>query len=134
MGLVESKLNTKVVKPLVSVSADTPLPHYLLDSAKFADDTVGFVMTHIDIAKNHTTTTHVVNTMITVSESQLMFTCTDNSSLVFLRDTANGYIYCIVNRANGPMSIMRRCVAAYENIGDETMDAIGKLYKASQTV
>jgi hypothetical protein len=134
MGLVESKLNTKTVKPLVSVGADAALPHFLLDSAKFVDDTVGFVMTHIDIAKNHTTTTHVINNMITVSESQLMFTCTDNSSLVFLRDTANGSIYCIVNRANGPMSIVRRCVTTYENLGDETLDAIGKLYKTSHTV
>ena len=134
MGLVESKLETKTVKPLVSVAADASLPHFLLDVGKFVDDTAGFVMTHIDIAKNHTTTTHVVNNMITVSESSLMFTCTDNSSLVFLRDSANGFIYCMVNRANGPTTIVRRCVAAYENVGDETVDMIGNLYRDSQAL
>lgn len=134
MGLVESKLETKEVKPLVSVEPGTPLPYFILDCAKFIDDTSGFIMTHVDIAKNHTTTTHVVNNMVTVSENSVLFACTDNSTVTVLRDSANGAIYCMVNRANGPTTIVRRCVAMYENIGDETVDMIGKLYRASQAL
>jgi hypothetical protein len=129
MGLVESTLKTQVVKPLVRPDSNTQLPLIILESAKFTDGSVGFVITNTDIAKNTTITTYSMKMSFSTTDNTLTYVCTDESVFTFVKDRLSNKVFCLVNRYNSPASIIRQCVTTYEPIENDDIDKIGLLFR-----
>ena len=129
MGLVESTLKTQVVKPLVRPDSNTQLPLISLESAKFTDGSVGFVITNTDIAKNTTITTYSMKMSFSTTDNTLTYVCTDESVFTFVKDRLSNKVFCLVNRYNSPASIIRQCVTTYEPIENDDIDKIGLLFR-----
>lgn len=132
MGLTESTLKAQTVKPLVRPDSTAPLPSLTLESAKFADGTVGFLVTNIDLAKNTTTISYVLKTLYSPSENTYVFNCADDSVFTFLKDRLSDKVCCIINRVQSNSTVTRVCVTTYEPLGDERIDKIGELYEVKQ--
>jgi hypothetical protein len=130
MGLVESTLKTQVVKPLVRPDSNAQLPLISLESAKFVDGSVGFVITNTDIAKNTTISPYIIKMSFNTTDNTLTYVCTDESVFTFVKDRSSSRVFCIVNRYNAPASIVRQCVTTYEPIENDDLDKIGLLFKA----
>ena len=133
MGLTESTLKAQSVKPLVRPDSTAPLPSLTLESAKFADGTVGFLVTSVDLAKNTTSTSYVLKTLYSPSENTYVFNCADDSVFTFLKDRLSDKVCCIINRVNSNSTITRLCVTTYEPLGDEQIDKIAELYDVKPT-
>ena len=133
MGLVESTLKTQVVKPLVRPDSNTQLPLISLESAKFTDGSVGFVITNTDIAKNTTITPYCMKMSFSTAENALTYVCTDESVFTFIKDRSSSRVVCIVNRFDSPASVIRQCVTTYEPIENDDLDKIGLLFRLNQT-
>jgi hypothetical protein len=133
MGLVESTLKTQVVKPLVRPDSNAQLPLISLESAKYVDGSVGFVITNTDIAKNTNISSYVLKTSYSSSDNTLTYLCTDESVFTFVKDRSTSRVFCVVNRFNAPASIIRQCISTYEPIENDDIDKIGSLFKVSQT-
>lgn len=129
MGLVESTLKTHVVKPLVRPDSNAQLPLISLESAKFVDGTVGFVITNTDIAKNTYINSYILRTSYSSSENTLTYVCTDESVFTFIKDRSTSRVFCVVNRYNAPASIIRQCLTTYEPIENDEVDKIGLLFR-----
>jgi len=129
MGLVESTLKSQVVKPLVRPDSNTQLPLITLESSKFTDGSVGFVITNVDIAKNTSVFSYVLKMSYSPYENTLTYVCTDESVFTFVKDRASNRVFCIVNRFSAPASIIRQCVTTYEPIEHDDIDKIGSLFK-----
>jgi hypothetical protein len=130
MGLVESTLKTQVVKPLVRPDSNAQLPLISLESAKFVDGSVGFVITNTDIAKNTTISPYIIKMSFNTTDNTLTYVCTDESVFTFVKDRSSSRVFCIVNRYNAPASIVRQCVTTYEPIENDDLDKIGFLFRA----
>jgi len=130
MGLVESTLKTQVVKPLVRPDSNAQLPLISLESAKFVNGSVGFVITNTDIAKNTTISPYIIKMSFNTTDNTLTYVCTDESVFTFVKDRSSSRVFCIVNRYNAPASIVRQCVTTYEPIENDDLDKIGLLFKA----
>lgn len=128
MGLVESTLKSQVVKPLVRPDSSAPLPHFALESAKFTNGTVGFVITTTDLAKNTSVSTHSIKGSYTVMGSSHIFVCNDDTVITFFKDVDTIKVVCKVDRANTNTVIIRPCVTLYEPIDSEEIDKLAKLY------
>lgn len=129
MGLVESTLKSELVKPLVRPDSNTQLPLITLESAKFADGSVGFIITNVDIAKNTSVFSYVLKTSYSSSDNTLTYVCADESVFTFVKDRGSSRVFCVVNRFNSPASIIRQCVSTYEPINIDEIDKIGGLFK-----
>ena len=129
MGLVESTLKTQVVKPLVRPDSNAQLPLISLESAKFIDGSVGFVITNTDIAKNTNISSYIIKTSYNSADNTLTYVCTDESVFTFVKDRSSSRVFCIVNRYNAPASIIRQCITTYEPIENDEVDKIGLLFK-----
>lgn len=129
MGLVESTLKSEVVKPLVRPDSNTQLPLITLESAKFVDGSVGFIITNVDIAKNTSVFSYVLKTSYSSSDNTLTYVCADESVFTFVKDRGSNRVFCVVNRFNAPASIIRQCVTTYEPINNDEIDKIGGLFK-----
>ena len=133
MGLVESTLKTQSVKPLVRPDSSAPLPSFSLESAKFADGKFGFVVTHVDIAKNTNISTYSVKNVVMKSANEIVYSCEDDSIFTFTTDMITKRVFCFAQRFGIPTSIVRQCVANYENLEDSSIDLIQMLYPKPQT-
>ena len=126
MGLVESTLKTANVKPLVRADSSAPLPLFSLETAKFTNGSVGFVITTVDIAKNTTVYTHVIKTSFNPSENSILYVSNDDTIFTFTRDRTTKRIFCEVRRSN--MILVRQCLTNYEPIEDSEIDKIAVLF------
>ena len=128
MGISESKLNAQTVKTIVRPDTITPLPSFTLDTAKFADGSVGFLVTTIDLAKNSNVRSIPLKFMYSPCENVFTYVGSDESTLTFMKDRITGKVICHVNTITRD-SLVRFCVTTYEPLGDETIDKIAELYK-----
>jgi hypothetical protein len=128
MGLAESTLKTTAVKPLVRPDSSAPLPSFNLESAKYIDGSVGFIVTHVDIAKNINSYKYVIRTVVKTSDTTLVYSCTDESIFTFVKDLLTNKVYCFTDRVNVPVTILRPCITNYEPLENEVVDAIKNLY------
>jgi hypothetical protein len=126
MGLVESTLKTTIVKPLVRADSSAPLPLFSLESAKFTNGSVGFVITTVDIAKNTAIYTHSIKTSFNPTENCILYVCDDDTIFTFIRDRYTKRVFCEVRRLN--MHIIRNCLTNYESIEHDEIDKIAKLF------
>lgn len=127
MGLIESKISTQSVKPIIKQEGFMTLPSFSMDTAKFSDGSSGFVITTVDLAKNSTVRTISVKMVYSPSEYSYVFVGKDETVLSFVRDRMTGGVVCSIAsilREN----IVRLCVATYEPLDDAVIDKIGELY------
>lgn len=125
MGIMESKLDPQLVKPIIS--QENCLPSFSMDTAKFSDGSSGFVITTVDLAKNLTVRTVSVKFVYSPSENIYVFVGKDNTILSFVKDRITGNVVCSVT-SMAKENIVRFCVSTYEPIDDEIIDKIGELY------
>jgi hypothetical protein len=132
MGIMESKLDLQVVKPIIT--QENCLPSFSMDTAKFSDGSSGFVITTVDLAKNSTVKTVSIHMVYSPSENAYVFVGKDNTILSFVKDRLTGNVVCSVT-SMAKENIVRFCVNTYEPIDDAIVDKIGELYsKQLQTV
>ena len=128
MGLVESTLKIQTVKPLVRPDSSAPLPHFSLETAKFTDGSVGFVITTVDIAKNTTVSTHVLKAVIATTENTYIYTCIDESKFTFTKDLESNRVFCLADRMNAATTIVRQCITTYEPLENDDIDKLSRLF------
>jgi len=127
MGLVESKLEPRVVKAIIRQDSLSSLPSFSMDTAKFTDGTSGFVITTTDLAKNTQVHTVSIKFLYSPSEHCLVFVGNDDSTLTFLRDRLSGKVVCSIESRNRD-NVVRFCITTYEPLDDTVVDKIGELY------
>jgi hypothetical protein len=127
MGLIESKLSTHSVKPIIKQEGFMTLPSFSMDTAKFSDGSSGFVITTVDLAKNSTVRTISVKMVYSPSDNSYVFVGKDETVLSFVRDRISGGVVCSVASISRE-NIVRLCVANYEPLDDAVIDKIGELY------
>lgn len=128
MGLVESTLKVKTVRPLVRPDNITPLPSLAIDSCKFTDGTVGFLVTTIDLAKNMASYSIPLKDMYSPTDNILVFIGKDETTLTFSRDRLTGRVFCSICRSSNSSTVTRACVTTYDSIDNEEIDKIGQLF------
>ena len=131
MGLSESKFIPQTVKPLVCSEAS--LPSFAVDSAKFTDGSVGFLITTIDLAKNSNVRTFSVKFVYSPTETSFVYVGNDETIMVFVKDILTNKVVCSVNTANMP-TIARYCVANYEPLDDPVIDKLGSLFSVKSNI
>lgn len=133
MGLIESKISTQSVKPIIKQDGFMTLPSFSMDTAKFSDGSSGFVITTVDLAKNSTVRTISIKMVYSPSDNAYVFVGKDETVLSFVRDRLSGDIVCSITSISRE-NIVRFCVTTYEPLDDTTIDKIGELYVKNQTV
>ena len=96
MGLIESKLTTHSVKPIIRQEGFMTLPSFSMDIAKFSDGSSGFVITTVDLAKNSSVRTISVKFVYSPSDNSYVFVGNDGTVLSFVRDRMTGGVVCSV--------------------------------------
>jgi len=127
MGLIESKLSTQSVRPIIKQEGFMTLPSFSMDTAKFSDGSSGFVITTIDLAKNSTVRTISIKMVYSPSDHCYVFVGNDGTILSFVRDRISGGVVCSVASVTRE-NIVRFCVTTYEPLDDAVIDKIGELY------
>jgi hypothetical protein len=127
MGLIESKISTHSVKPIIKQEGFMTLPSFSMDTAKFSDGSSGFVITTVDLAKNSTVRTISVKMVYSPSDNSYVFVGNDETVLSFVKDRISGGVVCSVASISRE-NIVRLCVATYEPLDDAVIDKIGELY------
>jgi hypothetical protein len=127
MGLVESKLIPQVTKPLIAHETIS-LPSFSLDTAKFSDGSTGFVVTAVDLAKNHTVRPISTKFVYSPSENVIVYVGNDESVITVAKDRISTKVVCSVLLPTREI-VVRACVAVYDPL-DET-DKIKELYSVS---
>ena len=128
MGLVESTLKVKTVRPLVRPDNITPLPSLAIDSCKFTDGTVGFLVTTIDLAKNMASYSIPLKDMYSPADNVFVYIGKEETTLTFTKDRLTGRVFCSICRSSNSSTVMRACVTTYDSIENEEIDRIGTLF------
>lgn len=135
MGLTESSLRVKTVRPLIRPDNITPLPSLAVDSCRFTDNSYGFLITTVDLAKNMASYSVPLKDMYSPSENTLVYIGKDETTLTFMKDRLTGRVFCTLCRSSNSTTVTRVCVTTYDPIDNEDIDRIGALFnKVSQTV
>ena len=127
MGLAESTLKVKTVRPLVRPDNITPLPSLSIDSCRFTDNSVGFLITTVDLAKNMSSYMIPLKDMYSPAENTFVYIGRDETSLTFTKDRLTGRVFCTLCRVNGS-TIMRACVTTYDALENEEIDRLASLF------
>ena len=135
MGLTESTLRVKTVRPLIRPDNITPLPSLALDSCRFTDDSFGFLITTVDLAKNMASFSIPLKDIYSPSENTLVYIGKDDTTLTFIKDRFTGRVFCTICRSSNGYTVTRACVTTYDAIENNDIDRIATLFnKVSQTV
>ena len=134
MGLVESSLKVKTVRPLVRPDNITPLPSLAIDSCRFVDNSVGFLVTTVDLAKNMASYSIQLKDMYSPFDNSLVYIGKDETTFTFTKDCLTGRVFCTIYKYSSGLTVVRQCVTTYDSLEDDSIDRIGGLYtKAVQT-
>ena len=135
MGLTESSLRVKTVRPLIRPDNITPLPSLALDSCRFTDNSYGFLITTVDLAKNMASYSVPLKELYSPSENTLVYIGKDDTTLTFMKDRLTERVFCTICRSSNSTTVTRTCVTTYDAIDNEDIDRIGSLFnKVSQIV
>ena len=135
MGLTESSLRVKTVRPLIRPDNITPLPSLAVDSCRFTDNSYGFLITTVDLAKNMASYSVPLKDMYSPSENTLVYIGKDDTTLTFMKDRLTERVFCTICRSSNSTTVTRTCVTTYDAIDNEDIDRIGSLFnKVSQIV
>ena len=133
MGITTSNLKVKTVRPLIRPDNITPLPSLALDSCRFTDNTVGFLITTVDLAKNMASYSITLKDIYSPAENTLIYIGKDDTIISFTKDRLTGRVFCSISRLSNGDTVVRACVTTYDPIEDEQIDRIGALFsKVSQ--
>jgi hypothetical protein len=128
MGLVESTLKVKTVRPLVRPDTVTPLPSLAIDSCRFTDDTVGFLVTTVDLAKNMASYSIPLKDTYSPAENMFVFIGKEETCVTFTKDRLTGRVFCSISRASNMPRVVRACVTTYDPIDNQDIDRIATLF------
>ena len=135
MGLAESTLKAKTIRPIIRADTITPLPSFALDSCIFSDNSAGFLVTTVDLAKNMTSYSIPVKDLYSPAENTLVYIGKDESSLSFIKDRLTGRVFCKLCISSKGSTFIRVCLTTYDPIDNEVIDKVGTLFsKVSQSV
>jgi hypothetical protein len=129
MGLVESTLKAQTVKNLVRPDSITPLPSLAIDSCKFTDGSVGFLITTVDLAKNTNSYGISIKELYSPTENTLVYLGKDESTVTFVKDRLTGKVYCSLSKVGSGTTLVRQCVTTYEHLENEQIDKIAELFR-----
>lgn len=129
MGLVESTLKAQTVKNLVRPDSITPLPSLAIDSCKFTDGSVGFLVTTVDLAKNTNSYGIATKELYSPAENTLVYIGKDESTVTFIKDRLTGKVYCSLSKVGSGTTLVRQCVTTYEPLENEQIDKISELFR-----
>ena len=129
MGLVESTLKAQTVKNLVRPDSITPLPSLAIDSCKFTDGSVGFLITTVDLAKNTNSYGIAIKELYSPAENTLIYLGKDESTVTFIKDRLTGKVYCSLCKVGSGTTLVRQCVTTYEPLENEQIDKIAELFR-----
>jgi hypothetical protein len=129
MGLVESTLKAQTVKNLVRPDSITPLPSLAIDSCKFTDGSVGFLITTVDLAKNTNSYGISIKELYSPAENTLVYLGKDESTVTFVKDRLTGKVYCSLSKVGSGTTLVRQCVTTYEPLENEQIDKIAELFR-----
>jgi hypothetical protein len=129
MGLVESTLKAQTVKNLVRPDSITPLPSLAIDSCKFTDGSVGFLVTTVDLAKNTNSYGISVKELYSPIENTLVYLGKDESTVTFVKDRLTGKVYCSLCKVGSGTTLVRQCVTTYEPLENDQIDKIAELFR-----
>jgi len=131
MGIEQSTLKASTVRPLVRPDSLTPLPSFALDSAKFTDGSIGFLVTRVDLAKNVTTQPIGLKLCLKPNETTYIFVGIDDTILTFFIDTTTKKVFCKVESAGLSSPLLRPCVTTYERLDEAKIDVLQTLYQSA---
>ena len=131
MGLIESKLSTQSLKPIIKQEGFMTLPSFSMDIAKFSDGSSGFVITTVDLAKNSNVRTISVKFVYSPGDNSYVFVGKDETVLSFVRDRMSGGVVCSITSVSRE-NIVRHCVTTYDPLYDTVIYKIGELYIKNQ--
>jgi hypothetical protein len=136
MGLAESTLKIKTLRPIVRPDSIARLPSFAVDSCIFTDNSVGFLITAVDLAKNTASFPIPIKGVISPVENTLIYLGQDDTIFTFIKDRLSGRVYCSISRVSNGASVMRECLATYEPLENEDIDRLASLFSkvVSQTV
>ena len=129
MGLVESTLKAQTVKNLVRPDSITPHPSLAIDSCKFTDGSVGFLITTVDLAKNTNSYGIAIKELYSPAENTLIYLGKDESTVTFIKDRLTGKVYCSLCKVGSGTTLVRQCVTTYEPLENEQIDKIAELFR-----
>lgn len=128
MGLVESTLKTKLIKPLVSPETQK-LPSLRIDACVFIDDTFGFSIEITDLAKNTNVYNLLLKNLYSPIENVYTYVGKNHILLSFSKNRLTNKVYCILHIPSLPGPLICDCVNSYDPIGNEDIDQISKLFQ-----
>lgn len=131
MGNAGSTLKVQTLRSLVRPDAITPLPSLSIDSCKFTDNSAGFLLTTVDLAKNMTSYMIPLKDMYSPASNVYVYIGLDESTLTFTKDLISGRVFCSMSKCNNGASAVRQCVSIYEPIGDEKIDKLSELFSVA---
>ena len=109
MGVAPSTIDVRTSRPIVRPPNSPPvLPNFAVNLARFNDNSCGFVVTYVDLAKNSTTQTFVMTEYYKPTENSIVFLTKEDAIFTFERDVKRGPFYCRMEIPTRP-TVVRGC-------------------------
>jgi hypothetical protein len=134
MGIAGSTLKVQLIRSLVRPDNITPLPSLAIDSCQFTDNSVGFLVTTVDLAKNMTSYMIPLKDMYSPASNTYVYIGNDESTLTFTKDLISGRVFCTMAKCNNGQMAVRQCVSIYEPLGNEKIDKLAELFISQKTL
>jgi len=134
MGIAGSTLKVQLIRSLVRPDNITPLPSLAIDSCQFTDNSVGFLVTTVDLAKNMTSYMIPLKDMYSPASNTYVYIGSDESTLKFTKDLISGRVFCSMTKCSNGQMAVRQCVSIYEPIGNEKIDKLAELFTSQKTL
>lgn len=109
MGVAPSTMEVRTSRPIVRPPNSPPvLPNFAVNLARFNDNSCGFVVTYVDLAKNSNTQTFIMTEYYKPTENSLVILTKEDAIFTFERDIKKGPFYCRIQTQTSP-PIVRPC-------------------------
>ena len=128
MGLVQSTLTVSTIRPIVRPDTITPLPSLSIDTCKFTDGSVGFLVTTVDLAKNMASYMIPLKDVYSPSQNTLVYLGKEESTLTFTKDLLTARVFCSLCNFSKGTTVVRQLVTTYDPLDNEDIDRIGGLF------
>ena len=128
MGLVQSNLTVSTIRPIVRPDTITPLPSLSIDTCKFTDGSVGFLVTTVDLAKNMASYMIQLKEVYSPAQNTLVYLGKDESTLTFTKDLLTNRVFCSLCNFLKGTTVVRQLLTTYEPLDNTDIDRIATLF------
>jgi hypothetical protein len=132
MGLVQSNLSVATIRPIVRPDTITPLPSLSIDTCKFTDGSVGFLVTTVDLAKNMVSYMIQLKDVYSPAQNTLVYLGKDESTLTFTKDILTSRVFCSLCNFSKGSTVVRQLVSTYDPLDNQDIDRIGTLFSGAK--